>query len=68
MKNKFADRLKDLRIEQNLSQSDLARALKISPACINRWESNSRIPNIESIIDICEYFGVSSDYLIGLED
>ena len=66
--NKFAERLKELRIENNMSQSDLARVLKISPACINRWETNQRIPNIESIIPLCALFKVSAGYLIGTED
>lgn len=65
---KFAERLKELRLEKNLSQSDLAREIKISAACINRWESSLRTPNIDSIVLLCKYFNVSADYLIGLED
>lgn len=66
--NKFAERLKELRTEKNLSQNELARQVKISVACINRWENNLRVPNIDSIIVLCKYFGCSADYLIGLED
>ncbi|MBQ7880706.1 MAG: helix-turn-helix transcriptional regulator [Clostridia bacterium] len=66
--NKFAERLKELRDEQSLSQSDLAKELQISPACINRWEKNLRVPNIDSIILLCKFFNVSAGYLIGLED
>lgn len=66
--NKFAERLKELREEKNFSQSELARQLHISVACINRWENNLRIPNIESIIALCKFFSCTADYLIGLED
>lgn len=66
--NKFAKRLKELREEYGLSQSDLAREIKISVACINRWEKNLRVPNIDSIIILCNYFNCSAGYLIGLED
>ena len=66
--NKFAERLKELRDEQNLSQSDLAKELQISSACISRWEQNLRVPNIDSIILLCNFFNVSAGYLIGLED
>jgi len=66
--NKFAERLKELRDEKCLSQSDLAKELKISPACINRWEKNLRVPNIDSIILLCNFFNVTAGYLIGLED
>lgn len=66
--NKFAERLKELREEKNLTQYELSKKINISTACINRWEKNLRVPNIDSIIILCKYFGCSSDYLIGLED
>lgn len=66
--NKFAERLKELRMENDLSQNELAKRLNISVACVNRWENGLRVPNIDSIISLCEYFGCSADYLIGLEN
>ena len=66
--NKFAERLKDLREERNITQYELAKQTEISPACINRWEKTLRLPNIDSIIILCKFFNCSADYLIGLED
>lgn len=66
--NKFAERLKELRNEKDISQNELAKQLNISVACINRWENNLRTPNIDSLILLCEFFSCSADYLIGLED
>lgn len=66
--NTFAERLKELREERNLSQNDLAKEVNISVACISRWENNLRVPNIDSIIILCKFFKCSSDYLIGLTD
>ena len=66
--NKFAERLKELRESKNLSQNELSKQIKISVACINRWENNLRVPNIDSIITLCNYFDCSADYIIGLED
>ncbi len=66
--NKFAERLTELRKEKNLSQNELAKQLNISVACINRWENNLRVPNIDSLALLCKYFSCSADYLIGLED
>lgn len=68
IKNKFAERLKELRENKNISQTSLAKELNISDACINRWEKGIRTPNIDSIILLCNYFGCTADYLIGLED
>ncbi len=66
--NKFADRLRELREEKGISQYELAKAIKVSPACINRWEKSLRVPNIDGIILLCQYFYCTADYLIGLED
>lgn len=66
--NKFAERLKELREDKNLTQYELAKQTGISSACINRWEKNLRVPNIDSIIVLCQFFGCSAGFLIGLED
>lgn len=68
VKNKFPERLKELREDKNLSQLGLAKELNISDACINRWEKGIRTPNIDSIIILCYYFNCTADYIIGLED
>jgi len=64
----FAERLKELRTENRLSQRALAAQTKISASAIKQWENESRIPNAEAIVTLAKYFGVSSDYLLGLED
>ncbi len=66
--NKFAERLKELRIEKGLTQKQLADEVEISQAIISLYEKNVRTPTIDIIIILCNYFKVSSDYLIGLED
>ena len=66
--NIFAERLKELREENNLNQTQLAKALGVSVACVNRWEKSVRVPDINSIIVICNYFGCSSDYLLGINN
>lgn len=62
----FAQRLKELRTERQLSQSDLASALNISNRTISMYEQENSEPNIEILIKIAKYFGVSADYLLGL--
>ncbi len=66
--NKFSERLKELREEKGLSQTQLAKLTKISQPTITRWENGERTPNIDSIITLCHFFNVSADYLIGLVD
>ena len=64
----FAERLKELRIERNLSLKQLAKEIGVSDIAISRWENQLRIPNIEVLVTIARFFGVTTDYLVGLED
>lgn len=66
--NEFAERLRELRESKNLSLVQLSKELGVSDVAICRWENKQRVPNIESLVLIAKYFGVSTDYLLGLED
>ena len=66
--NKFAEKLKELREENNLSQRNLAKELGFSQAAIARWENNLQTPNIDVAIIVAKYFKVSTDFLLGFED
>ena len=70
MKYKFPERLKELRIEKGLSQRELAKQLNnsITYVAISLWEANERIPNLQSVMLLAEFFGVDVDYLSGFED
>ena len=64
----FADRLLELRKERNISQANLAKALGVSFSVVCYWETDKSEPTAPNIIKIAEFFNVSSDYLLGLED
>ena len=68
MNNKFYDKLKELRLEKSLLQKQLAMDLGVTQACIGKWETGDREPSLNDLIKIAKYFGVSTDYLLGLED
>lgn len=70
MTNRFAERLKELRIEAGLTQEQLSKALNraITPSAIGLWELKKRTPNLDAVIILAEYFGVSLDYIAGSED
>lgn len=67
-RNKFAERLKNLRKEKNLGQNALAEALKVSNASISYWETGKQDPCAEAIFKIAIFFNVSADYLLGISD
>ena len=66
--NKFSERLKELRIEKNLTQSTLAKETGFSQAAIARWEAGLQVPNIEVLVAFAKYFDVKTDFLLGLEE
>ena len=65
---KFSERLRELRIEKGLTCIQLERELGFGNSCVSKWEKNERIPSIEVLYVLSKFFGVSSDYLLGLED
>ena len=64
----FAKRLKELRTDKKLNYLELAKELNVNYTTISRWENQLRVPNIIELKKIAEFFGVSADYLIGLQD
>lgn len=67
-KIKFGERLLDLRLEKGLSQKELAKKLGVNQAAISKWEAGQRQTDFETIMLIAEFFKVTTDYLLGLED
>lgn len=64
----FSERLKELRIDNGLNQIQLAKETGLSRSAIGHWELNKRIPNLDAVIVLAEFFKVSIDYLAGRED
>ena len=50
------------------SQSEVAKDLKITQRKLSYIETGKTEPSIEDMIRICEYYGVSSDYILGLTE
>lgn len=65
---KFAERLKELRIEKGLSIQALAKDVNIGSSSICRWENCQADVKGSQLIILAKYFNVSIDYLMGLED
>lgn len=64
----FAERLKELREERGLSIHELAKEVKISVASLSRWENCLTDVKGYHLVILAKYFGVTIDYLMGLED
>lgn len=64
----YTKRLYDLRTDNDLKQEDVARILKISTQAYGMYENKKRSLPIESLIILCRFYNVSSDYILGLSD
>lgn len=62
------NRLKDLRNEKDIKQSELAELLHVSTATISRYEKGVRDLDTGTLAELCRFFSVSSDYLLGISD
>lgn len=64
----FAERLLLLRKQRHLKQTDVAKALGISISAYCRYEYGEREPVISVLIRMADFYGVSTDYLVGRAD
>lgn len=61
-----ADRIKQLRLSNYLTQADLAKKLNITRSSVNAWEMGISTPSTAYIVELAQLFHVSTDYLLGL--
>lgn len=64
----FPERLKQLRKEKNIHQSELGDLLELSQNSISQYERGTRTPDINQLKRLAGIFGVTSDYLLGLSE
>ena len=65
--NIFPQRLKELRLEKGLTQTELANMLGISQKSYSHWETGKNEPNLENLIKLADLLEVSLDWLFGRE-
>ena len=61
-------RIKELRVEKNMTLLALAKAIGVDKHAIIYWEQEVNEPKASYIVRLAQFFGVSTDYLLGLED
>ena len=64
----IASRIKELRNESGLSQANLAKKIGVTQKAIDYWERGINEPKASYIIALCDFFGVSADYLLGRKE
>ncbi|BDD40489.1 helix-turn-helix domain-containing protein [Streptococcus ruminantium] len=64
----MADRIEYLRKTNGISQEELADKVGVSRQAVSKWENEQSLPDLEKIITMSDYFGVTTDYILkGIE-
>lgn len=64
----FGNNLKTLRLQNGLTQVQVAQKLGVTKSVISAYETGIRLPSYDILINISRIFKVSTDYLLGLEN
>ena len=64
----IGNKIKELRTEQKMTQSDLAERLGVTKSSISSYENGSRLPSYDILLKIVRIFIVSTDILLGHGD
>lgn len=62
------NRLKSLRETKGISQKELAESLNVSDVMVSMYEQDKKKPSLDTIAKMSDYFNVTVDYLLGLEE
>ncbi len=68
MKCLIDKRIKDLRKELNINQTELAELCGVQQSCVSKWERGETFPDAQMIIKLCEVLNASADFLLGIKD
>ena len=64
----FDERIRQLRQARGISQVELSAALDVTKQSVSNWENNNIQPSIDILIQLSQYFSVSTDYILGLDE
>ncbi len=62
------EKIKLLREKKGLTQAELAKQLGITRSGVNAWEMGISVPSTQYIVYLAQLFGVSTDYLLGVDN
>lgn len=67
-KNIFCERLSQLRKQKKLTLEQFGLNFNVTKQTTSRWEKGDRLPPLDVVIEIADFFDVSLDYLVGRSD
>lgn len=64
----FSQRLRKVRLDNHMTQAQVARKIGVTAFMVSSYETDIRLPSYDVLIRIADLFGVSIDYLLGREE
>jgi transcriptional regulator with XRE-family HTH domain len=64
----LADKIKNLRLQKGITQTELAKTLGLTRSSVNGWEMGLSVPSTQFIAELADIFSVSTGYLLGVEN
>lgn len=64
----LAKRIKELRLENDLTQEELGKLINVTKVSICCYENGARVPTLETLLALADVFNVGLDYLLGREE
>ena len=59
------ENIRQLRLQLGINQVEFAARIGVTKQCVSNWENDNVIPSVEMLCKIADFFGVSTDYLLG---
>ena len=66
--NKLGKRILALRTERGMTQEEAAEKLGVSNKAFSKWETGANLPDVPTVVKLAEFFGVTTDSLLGVAD
>jgi transcriptional regulator with XRE-family HTH domain len=63
----IAEKIKELREANSMTQNEVAKRLGITRSSVNAWEMGISVPSTMYIVQLAQLFSVSADYILGLD-
>ncbi len=64
----LSDKIKMLRENAGITQSELAKSLGLTRSAVNAWEMGLSVPSTQYVVELAKFFNVSTDFLLGMEE
>jgi transcriptional regulator len=64
-KSNFGERLREIRLQKNMTQEQIAKKLNLAVSTIGMYERGAREPSFETLENIADFFNIDMDWLLG---